>query len=128
MDLSSRLRAIVKSGPPKPRVPALSERDAQASRRELTYEPDTGRYEASMDLSQIAAVLGGRPVETPFGRCLIVDRRYEADRWHGSIQIGECEVDDLNALLILDPALSASLSDRGQTPVQCTVRPVSDRG
>jgi uncharacterized protein len=104
MDLSSRLRAIVKSGPPKPT-------------RELTYEPDTGRYEATTDLSQLAAVLGGRPVETPFGRCLIVDRRYEADRWHGSIQIGQCEVDDLNALRILDPALSVSLCDPGQTPV-----------
>jgi len=104
MDLSSRLRAIVKSGPPKPT-------------RELTYEPDTGRYETSMDLSQIAAVLGGRPVETPFGRCLVIDRRYEADRWHGSIQIGQCEADDLDALLILDPALSVSLTDRGQTPV-----------
>ena len=104
MDLSSRLRAIVKSGPPKPT-------------RELTYEPDTGRYEATIDLSQLAAVLGGSPVETPFGRCLIVDRRYEADRWHGSIQIGQCEVDDLNALRILDPALTVSLCDRGQTPV-----------
>ena len=103
MDLSSRLRAIVKSGPPKPT-------------RELTYEPDTGRYEATIDLSQLAAVLGGSPVETPFGRCLIVDRRYEADRWHGSIQIGQCEVDDLNALRILDPALTVSLCDRGQTP------------
>jgi hypothetical protein len=67
MDLSSRLRAIVKSGPPKPI-------------RELTYEPDTGRYEATMDVSQVAALLGGRPADTPFGRCLIVDRRYEADR------------------------------------------------
>ena len=104
MDLSSRLRAIVKSGPPKPT-------------RELTYEPDTGRYEATIDLSQLAAVLGGSPVETPFGRCLIVDRRYEADRWHGSIQIGQCEVDDLNALRILDPALTVSLCDRGQTAV-----------
>jgi len=104
MDLSSRLRAIVKSGPPKPT-------------RELTYEPDTGRYEATIDLSQLAAVLGGSPVETPFGRCLIVDRRYEGDRWHGSIQIGQCEVDDLNALRILDPALTVSLCDRGQTPV-----------
>jgi uncharacterized protein YprB with RNaseH-like and TPR domain len=104
MDLSSRLRAIVKSGPPK-------------ATRELTYEPDTGRYEASMDLPQMAAVLGGRPVETPFGRCLVIDRRYEADRWHGSIQIGQCEANDLGALLILDPALSVSLCDRGQTPV-----------
>jgi uncharacterized protein len=117
MDLASRLRAIVKSGPSSRTGPALSERDGQASRRELTYEPDTGRYEASMDLSQIAAVLGGHPVETPFGRCLVIDRRYEADRWHGSIQIGQCEADDLSALLILDPALSVSLTDRGQTPV-----------
>jgi uncharacterized protein YprB with RNaseH-like and TPR domain len=107
MDLASRLRAIVKSEP---------------SRRELTYEPDTGRYEASMDVSQIAAVLGGRPVETPFGRCLVIDRRYEADRWHGSIQIGQCEVDDLSALLILDPALGVSFADRGQTPVALCTR------
>ncbi len=121
MDLSSRLRAIVKSGPSSRSGPALSERDAHASRRELTYEPDTGRYEASMDLSQIAVVLGGHPVETPFGRCLVIDRRYEADRWHGSIQIGQCEVDDLSALLILDPGLSVSFADRGLTPLSlCT--------
>ena len=76
MDLSSRLRAIVKSGPPKPVPSALTERDVHASRKgELTYEPDTGRYEASLDLDQVAAVLGGRPADTPFGRCLIVDRR-----------------------------------------------------
>ena len=107
MDLTSRLRAIVKSGP---------------SRRELTYEPDTGGYEASMDVSQIAAALGGRPVETPFGRCLVIDRRYEADRWHGSIQIGQCEVEDLGALLILDPALAVSFPDRGLTPVPLCTR------
>jgi uncharacterized protein YprB with RNaseH-like and TPR domain len=116
MDLSSRLRAIVKSGPAKPTGPALSERDGHASRRELTYEPDTGRYEASMDVSQVAAVLGGVPVETPFGRCVAVDRRYEGDRWHGSIRIGDCEVEDLSALAILDPSLDVSLTARGQTP------------
>jgi len=114
MDLSSRLRAIVKSGPSSRMPPALSERDDQASRRDLTYEPDTGRYEAAIDVSQLAAVLGGRPVETPFGRCLIVDRRYESDRWHGSIQVGNCEVDDLNALLILDPALGVSLGNHSR--------------
>ena len=106
MDLSSRLRAIVKGGPPKPGPPAISERDADARRKgELTYEPDTGRYEASMDLSQVAAILGGRCAETPFGRCLIVDRRYEADRWHGGVRIGDCAVDDADALAILDPSL-----------------------
>lgn len=102
MDLSARLRGIVKSGQP--------------SRKELTYEPDTGRYEASVDLAQMAAVLGGRTADTPFGRCLVVDRRYEADRWHGSVQIGDCAIEDLGALAILDPALSVCLTDRGQTP------------
>lgn len=130
MDLSARLRAIVKSGQGKPSSPSPSERDGHASRtgpalsehddhatrRELTYEPDTGRYEASVDLSQMAAVLGGRTAETPFGRCLVVDRRYEADRWHGSIQIGDCAIDDLGALAILDPAVSVSLNHRGLTP------------
>ena len=117
MDLSSRLRAIVKSGPSKPV-------------RELTYEPDTGGYEASMDLSRVGTILGGRPADTPFGQCLIVDRRYEADRFHGGTRIGECDVDDLTSLAILDPSLggltpdgalrtsTGQLDDRGQTPAR----------
>ena len=106
MDLSSRLRAIVRSGPPKPV-------------RELTYEPDTGGYEASMDLSRVGTILGGRPADTPFGQCLIVDRRYEADRLHGGIRIGECAVDDFASLVILDPSLwglTPGSGDGGQTP------------
>lgn len=99
MDLSSRLRAIVKGGPPKPV-------------RELTYEPDTGGYEASMDVSRVGAILGGRPADTPFGQCVIVDRRYEGDRFHGGIRIGECDVQDFASLAILDP----SLPSWGQTP------------
>jgi uncharacterized protein YprB with RNaseH-like and TPR domain len=99
MDLSSRLRAIVKGGPPKPV-------------RELTYEPDTGGYEASMDLSRVGMILGGGPADTPFGQCLIVDRRYEADRFHGGLRIGECDMENFASLAILDP----SLAPRGQTP------------
>ena len=124
MDLSSRLRAIVKGGLARPNPPALSEQDVHSSRRELTYEPDTGRYEASTDLDQVGALLGGRPVDTPFGRCLIVDRRYEADRCHGQIRIGDCEVDDFDSLAILDPSLTDSF--RGLTPVP-RVRPRSIR-
>lgn len=97
MDVTSRLRAIVKSGPPRPV-------------RELTYESDTGGYEASMDLSRVAAILGGCVEDTPFGRCLVVDRRYEADRCHGRIKVGQCEVDDPAALAILDPALFVTVS------------------
>ena len=90
MDLSSRLRTIVRSTP----------------RRELTYEPDTGRFEASLDLDRVAEALGGRPVTTDFGRCLAIDRRYESDRWHGDVQIGDCEPADCAALRLLDPSLA----------------------
>jgi len=127
MDLSSRLRAIVRSGPPKPAQPSLSDRDGQGGgRRELTYEPDTGRYEAAMDLSQVAAILGGRCAETPFGRCLIVDRRYEADRWHGGIRIGDCAVDDDEALAVLDPSLGGQTPTmRGLTPTMRGLTPTT---
>jgi uncharacterized protein YprB with RNaseH-like and TPR domain len=93
VDLSSRLRAIVRSGPPKTAL------------RELTYEPDTGRYESRLDLDRVGEVLGGRTVRTPFGQCLAIDRRYEAERWHGDIRIGDCELKAGGGLSVLDPAL-----------------------
>jgi hypothetical protein len=98
MELSSRLRAIVRAAP----------------RRELTYEPATGRLEGTIDLQRVAEVLGGRAVETSFGRCIAVDRRYESDRWHGDVQIGDCCLDDCGDLCLLDPALAlrASLNPR----------------
>lgn len=92
MDLTSKLRAIVRSGPP---------------RRELTYEPDDGyRSAAALDPDYVASALGGRRVATKFGECMVIDRRYESDRWHGGIQIGECTMDDLDSLRVLDPGLS----------------------
>lgn len=92
MDLTSKLRSIVRSGPP---------------RRELTYEPDDGyRNAAALDPDYVASALGGRRVTTKFGECLVIDRRYESDRWHGGIQIGECTMDDLDPLRVLDPGLS----------------------
>ena len=90
MDLSSKLRAIVRS----------------TARRELTYEPDTGRFDAPIDLNRIAEILGGRSLTTSFGNCLAIDRRYESSRWHGDVQIGNCELDDCHGLQLLDPKLS----------------------
>jgi uncharacterized protein YprB with RNaseH-like and TPR domain len=72
----------------------------------LTYEPDTGRYEATIDLDRVADVLGGRTVTNSFGRAIVIDRRYESDRFHGSRRVGDCEVPDGDALRLLDPALS----------------------
>jgi uncharacterized protein YprB with RNaseH-like and TPR domain len=90
VDLSSKLRSIVRAAP----------------KRELTYEPDTGRSEASVDLNRVAEILGGRPMTTSFGNCLAIDRRYESNRWHGDVQIGNCDLDDGDGLQLLDPNLS----------------------
>ena len=91
MDLTSRLRSIVR--PPN------------AAPRELTYEPDTGRYEATIDIDRVADVLGGQIVTNRFGRALIVDRRYESDRFHGTRRVGDCDVADGDTLKLLDPTL-----------------------
>ena len=100
MDLTSKLRSIVKSGASKPL-------------RELTYEPDDGyRNAAALDPDLVASALGGRRVSTRFGECLVIDRRYESDRWHGGIQIGDCTLDDLESLRVLDPALSTDVPRR----------------
>jgi hypothetical protein len=82
-------------------------RSAAPGLRELTYEPDTGAYEATSDPERIGTVLGGRSVSTKFGGCLVIDRRYEADRRHGSMPIGDCELLDGTGLKLLDPAIAA---------------------
>lgn len=103
MDFTSRLRAVVNGGSPSARP-----------LRELTYEPDDGyRNGAPLNLDRVADMLGGRRVSTRFGECLVIDRRYESDRWHGDIRIGECAVETLESLQVLDPSLgrcSAGLS------------------
>jgi uncharacterized protein YprB with RNaseH-like and TPR domain len=106
MNLVDRLRSVV-----KPTRPAGSGADAAAHpRRELTYEPDDGRrYEATLDLEQAASALGGRLVTNGFGHCLVIDRRYESDRWHGDVRIGDCELSDVEALRVLDPGLPERL-------------------
>lgn len=95
MDLT-RLRSIVRTTP----------------RRELTYEPDTGRFEGTVDVARVAEALGGLPVTTSFGTCVTIDRRYESDRWHGDVQIGSCDLDDCDALRLLDPSLSVRETPR----------------
>src|SRR4029079_363006 len=96
MDLTSRLRSIVRPG------------GLPSAPRELTYEPDTGRYEATIDLDRVADVLGGRAVTNGYGRALIVERRYESERFHGTRRVGECEVADDETLRLLDPSLPAA--------------------
>jgi uncharacterized protein YprB with RNaseH-like and TPR domain len=95
VDLTSRLRAIVRPGPARPP-------------RELTYEPEPRGYEASVQPSRVGEILGGRPIPTSFGECLVIDRRYESDRRHGGVLIGDCELTGADGLRLLDPSLAAS--------------------
>jgi uncharacterized protein YprB with RNaseH-like and TPR domain len=44
-------------------------------------------------------------VTNSFGRALVIDRRYESDRFHGSRRVGECDVPDGDTLRLLDPTL-----------------------
>jgi len=88
-DLASRLRQALHSG------------SGSAQRRELTYEPDSGAYERPTDIDELCAALTAVPAQTPAGRCLQVNRRYEADRWYGDIQIGNCELTDLSPVEVL---------------------------
>jgi uncharacterized protein YprB with RNaseH-like and TPR domain len=100
MDLASRLRSVIRPG-----APVLPGNGAPP-RRELTYEPDDGRrYEAQVELERVADALGGRLLTTTFGRCLAIDRRYESERWHGDVQIGDCELSDFESLRLLDSAI-----------------------
>ncbi|MGH9373274.1 MAG: ribonuclease H-like domain-containing protein [Vicinamibacterales bacterium] len=109
-DLTSRLRAIV-----RPRA-APSADGVVSPRRELTYEPDDGhRCEASLDLEQVASALSGRLLTNAFGRCLVIDRRYESDRWHGDVQIGECALNDSDSLALLDPSFRSLTEPRTAT-------------
>jgi uncharacterized protein YprB with RNaseH-like and TPR domain len=94
MDLTARLRSIVR--------PAGDSRP-----RELTYEPDTGRYEATIDIDRVADVLGGRVITNRYGRALVIDRRYESDRRHGAAHVGTIEFADDHRLRLLDPTLTA---------------------
>jgi uncharacterized protein YprB with RNaseH-like and TPR domain len=95
VDLTSRLRAIVRPGTARPP-------------RELTYEPEPRGYEASVEPSRVGDILGGRPILTSFGECLVIDRRYESDRRHGGVLIGDCELTGAAGLRLLDPSLVGS--------------------
>src|SRR5690606_12859392 len=103
-DLSSKLRAIVSNNPVR--------QPASEGVRELTFTPDVpekrGELPPAPDVSRAAAALGGRPLENKYGVVLTIDRRYEADRWHGAEQIGNCEIEDLEPLRALDARFAAS--------------------
>jgi len=112
VDLASRLRSIVRESKRPGSTSAGTDPSPSTGLRELTYVPDDGVYEAPLDPERTGEILGGRSIRTRFGGCLVIDRRYEADRRHGSMPIGDCEPDGAG-LALLDPTLAAP--DRPRT-------------
>ena len=123
--LSSRLRAIVRSNPPADAAqrtawgegaPRVSEpggvQGSPPEIKDLIVEPDVpekrGVLPPAPDVSRAAELLGGRPLANKYGTVLTIDRRYEADRWHGEEQIGSCELDDFEPLRTLDARFRTS--------------------
>ncbi|HSL23999.1 MAG TPA: ribonuclease H-like domain-containing protein [Vicinamibacterales bacterium] len=93
-DLVARLRGIVRPGPPR------------APGRELTYEPERPS-EVIIDPERVATVLGGEPVGEGRHACVLVRRRYEADRRHGDVTIADCCCERVDLLRSLDPSLES---------------------
>ena len=89
-DLASRLRSIVRqdhSG----RAPVA---------RELTYVPDA--VSLSADPAQAAEALGGTLLD-PHGGCVVIDRVWAADDWHGRRTVGSFRTRASAALALFDP-------------------------
>ena len=102
-DLTSRLRDIVRQS-----VPGRTQAPGSSAPRELTYVPDLPT--PSVDLDRVAELLGGTRHDAPGSSCILIDRTWEPDQWHGRRSI-EAYIPNASApLALFDPRL-ASLSD-----------------
>ena len=58
---------------------------------------------------------------------LVIDRRYESDRWHGDVPVGDCDVDDGDSLRLLDPTLRTEPSPIAAERRRVEPRAAADR-
>src|ERR1700680_726738 len=93
-DLTSRLRAIV-SGTRVQTTEVPS----------LTYVPDIGAADAG-DLETVAAKLGGSYYRGGAGAYVVVERVWDADRWHGRRRMDSYAIDPLAPIGLFDPRLA----------------------
>src|SRR5579871_5174647 len=71
-DLTTRLREIVQ----RPTSEVTSEVG-----RSLSYVPDLGAPRVPVD--EAAAALGGRVLDAQGSACIVIDRTWTPDQWHG---------------------------------------------
>jgi hypothetical protein len=112
-DLASRLRSIVKQDAERQRSRAAELADVGSAPpvRELTYVAD---LEGGHDTERTAAALGGAVHGTGSGACVVVDRVWAADDWHGRQRVGTWTMDADAPIALFDPRLKAvsSWADR----------------
>jgi hypothetical protein len=83
-DLAARLREVVERE--RAKAPAAAAPPRPAPLGELTYIPDP---DGERPFQSVAAALGGSVVD-PDGACVMVERRWPADRSHGRKRIEDC--------------------------------------
>ena len=92
-DLASRLRAIVSGTRGRTEVSSL------------TYEPELGGAGVG-DLETVAATLGGTCQRDGAGAYVVVERVWDADRWHGRRRIDSYVIDPVAPISLFDPRLA----------------------
>lgn len=104
-DLGSRLRDIVRrdrlAGGAPAAAPATDE-----PLRTLTYVPDADPRDTRNLTIDAADVLGGTALDGSRS-CVVIDRRYEADRSHGRRRIESCRPDAADPIELFDPRVAA---------------------
>jgi uncharacterized protein YprB with RNaseH-like and TPR domain len=106
-DLSARLRAIVRQDQERMlRHGPHGQSNQGETVHELTYvaEPDTSRH----GLDDVAAALGGRRHEHRGSACVVIDRRWPADAWHGRRPFAAYALDGSVPIASFDPRLDAA--------------------
>src|SRR5262245_14185258 len=92
-DLTSRLRDIVR--------PSTGARGT----RELTYVPDLAT--PTVDQDRVAELLGGRRHDAPGSSCILIDRTWEPDQWHGRKCVEAYALNSEAPLALFDPRLGS---------------------
>ncbi|HXT69612.1 MAG TPA: ribonuclease H-like domain-containing protein [Vicinamibacterales bacterium] len=92
-NLADRLRSIVRQ----------DHGGSSPARRDFTYVPDVFDPAAiAVDPAAAAEALGGQPLES-HGGCIVIDRLWDADDWHGRRRVGTFVPNGTAPIGLFDP-------------------------
>src|SRR5262245_25079855 len=103
-DLSSRLRSVVRQNVRSVRTTAEADfSPSGVPRRELTYVPEIGP--AGLDLDATAAALGGARYAARNSACVVIDRAWSPEQWHGRRRVESYAIDAAAEIQLFDPRI-----------------------